>query len=606
MTHFRNCFRLALIAATLITASSAIAQNAQVAVNAGEALQTQAIKPETDAIKLKPAIVRSESLDLSRVGVQTAQPTPLSLADAVRRALEANNTIEVTRGDVRFQATVVEAQRGLFDPVFTATPTFTQNSTTGSAATHDFRVNSNLRQLIGPGGGDYTAFFNNSRTENAFAQAQVTSGSITSSSSAIYSSGLGVNYNQPLFRNFGIDSRRQQLRIAKRRLEETDLDFRNQAITTIQQVQRSYWDLVFALRDQQNRVANVNLARENLRQVEAKIEAGASAPLERAQIATELANRESDLLLATQQVSINENTLKQLLLRDAISAEWEQSFVPTDVPTVDQTPINIDAVLKDAIDNRYELQRLKLERDVNQIDIKFFKNQTKPQIDLNTSFSLAGFSRNGTNAGFTTNLFTSPGDLAFLNGINQVRSILNSPTNPLLPIDNPIITIPPSPSFLFGGFNQSLSNLFRSDAPNFTIGVTISFPFRNRTAKANLAGARVTEEQLAARTRSEEQVVVVEVRNAAQAVETARQRVAVAITARENAEIQLEGERKLYEAGKSTTFLLFQRENELTNARNAEISSQTDYRKALADLQRATSTTFRDLNIDIQSPVAIH
>ena len=140
--------------------------------------KTQAIKPETDTVKLKPAIVRSESLDLTRVGVQTGSATPLSLTDAVRRVLEANNTIEVTRGDVRFQATVVEAQRGLFDPVFTATPTFTQNSTTGSAATHDFRVNSNLRQLIGPGGGDYTAFFNNSRTENAFAQAQVTSGSI--------------------------------------------------------------------------------------------------------------------------------------------------------------------------------------------------------------------------------------------------------------------------------------------------------------------------------------------------------------------------------------------------------------------------------------------
>jgi len=601
MTHFRTCFPLALIAAMLITASSAVAQTAQVAVNAGEVLKTQAIKPETDAVKLKPAIVSSEPIDLTRIGVQTGQPIPLSLTDAVRRALEANNTIEVTRGDVRFQATVVEAQRGLFDPVFTATPTFSQSSTTGSAATHDFRVNSNLRQLIGPGGGDYTAFFNNSRTENAFAQAQVTSGSISSSSSAIYSSGLGVNYNQPLFRNFGIDPRRQQLRIAKRRLEQTDLDFRNQAILTIQQVQRSYWDLVFALRDQQNRVANVNLARENLRQVEAKIEAGASAPLERAQIATELANRESDLLLATQQVSINENTLKQLLLREAISAEWEQSFVPTDQPTVDQTPINIDAVLKDAIDNRYELQRLKLERDINQIDIKYFKNQTKPQIDLNTSFSLAGFSRNGTNAGFTTNLFTTPGDLRFFNAINQLNTLQGLPL-----LINDQIVVPPSPPFLFGGFNQSLSNLFRSDAPNFTIGVTISFPFRNRTAKANLAGARVTEEQLAARTRSQEQVVVVEVRNAAQAVETARQRVAVAITARENAEIQLEGERKLYEAGKSTTFLLFQRENELTNARNAEISSQTDYRKALADLQRATSTTFRDLNIDVQSPVATH
>ena len=113
------------------------------------------------------------------------------------------------------------------------------------------------------------------------------------------------------------------------------------------------------------------------------------------------------------------------------------------------------------------------------------------------------------------------------------------------------------------------------------------------------------EEQNEARIRSEEQVVVVEVRNAVQAVETARQRVVAARTARENAEIQLAGERKLYESGKSTTFLLFQRENELTNARNAEIRAETDYRKSVADLQRATATTFRENNIDVVSPVKI-
>jgi len=146
--------------------------------------------------------------------------------------------------------------------------------------------------------------------------------------------------------------------------------------------------------------------------------------------------------------------------------------------------------------------------------------------------------------------------------------------------------------------------LFRTDAPNFSLGMTISFPFRNRTAKANLAGARITEDQIAARVRSEEQVVVVEVRNAVQAVETARQRVASARTARENAEIQLEGERKLYEAGKSTTFFLFQRENTLAAARNSEIRAETDYKKAVSDLQRATSTTFREKQIEIESPIA--
>jgi outer membrane protein TolC len=72
--------------------------------------------------------------------------------------------------------------------------------------------------------------------------------------------------------------------------------------------------------------------------------------------------------------------------------------------------------------------------------------------------------------------------------------------------------------------------------------------------------------------------------------------------ARENAEKQLEGERLLFESGRSTTFLLFQRENSLTNARNAEIRAETDYSKAVADLQRATSTTFQINNIEVTSP----
>lgn len=599
MIFIRKCFPLTVIAATFAVTSIGSGQTPQISVNSAE---TNAVKLTTEKGSTTASAVtaRPESLNLSRAGVQTAQPIPLALIDAIRRALESNNTIEVSRGDVRLQETRVMGLRGIYDPVFTATPNFTKNQTTGGTATDDFRINTNLSQFIGPGGGNYQAFFNNSRTENAFAQAQVTSGSISSGSSAIYSSSLGVNYTQPLLRNFGIDTRRQQLRIAKKRLEQTDFDFRRGAIDTINQVQRVYWDLVFALRDQQNRVANVNLARENLRQIEAKIDAGSAAPLERAEVATELASREADLIIATQQVSITENSLKQLLLPDAISAEWAQSLVPTDQPTVGLTPVDMDAALKDAMDNRYELRRLKLERDINQIDIKYFRNQTRPQIDLVTTFSLDGLSRSP--ASTTDTIVPLIGGDPTLNANAFLLSTIRT-LNPGANIVVPTVVIPGTASFLAGGFNRSLANIFRSDAPNYSIGATISFPFRNRTAKANLAGARVVEEQLAAQTRSQEQVVVVEVRNAVQAVETSRQRVLAARRARENAEIQLEGERKLYEAGKSTTFLLFQRENALTNARNAEIRAETDYKKAVGDLQRATSTTFREYNIEVQSPL---
>jgi len=553
---------------------------------------------EDDAAK-KSVGMSFDKPNLTRLGVEPGRVVSLTLDEAIRRALQSNNNIEISRDDVRFQETQVRSILGSYDPVFTAVPTYTRNSTTGSQATSDFTANTSVDQLLRTGG-RYTAFFNNFRTENAFNQAQVSSGSISNGTSAIYSSSLGFRYTQPLWRNLKVDNARRNLRIAQRRLQQTDAEFRTQAIDTISRVQRSYWDLVFALKDQQNRVANMNLAQENLRQVEARIAAGAAAPLARAEVATELASREGDVLLATQQVGIAENALKQLVLRDAVATEWAEAWLPTDQPTtISATPINMDEAIKDAMDNRNELRRLKFVQDINNIDIAYFKNQTKPQIDLNTTFSLDGIAQGGTNEAITTNLFTSVGDLALLNGINQVRVL---PSIGLAPVANPTIVIPPRPEFLFGGFGRSWSNMFRSDAPNYSVGVTISFPFRNKTAKANLAGAVIKNNQIDSQIRAEEQVVIVEVRNAVQAVETARQRVLTSRRARVNAEIQLEGERKLYDAGRSTTFILFQRENALANAKNAEIRAETDYSKALADLHRATSTTFRVNNIDVATP----
>jgi outer membrane protein TolC len=540
--------------------------------------------------------------NLVRVGVDSSSTVSLTMDDAIRKALENNNSIELTRDDVRFQETEIRRVLGLYDPVFRISPTYIHNSSTGSAATNDFFANTSFLQSIRPGGGNYEVFFDNARTENAFSQAQTTGGTAASvGTAAIYSSSYGARYTQPLFRNFKIDQTRRALKIAKRRLEQTDADFRRQTIDTIAQVQRTYWDLVFALRDQQNRVANLELSKENLRQVEARIAAGAAAPIARAEVQTELATREGDVLSATQQVSIIENALKQLLLRDSTNPEWTSSYVPTDKPAFSVDTVNLDNAIKDAIDNRFEMRRLRLERDVNKIDIDYFKDQTKPRVDFNATFSLNGLSRGaGITTPTTVKQFTG-NDEILRERVNFLLTNAGQPT-----ILNPDIPVPGIPAFLVGGFNRSLANTFRSDAPNYQFGVTIEFPWRNRSAKAALAGARVTETQIQTRVRQEEQVVMVEVRNSVQAVETARQRVLTARRARESAEDLLKGERALFDAGKSTTYFLFQRENSLASARNAEIRAETDYNKALADLQRATSTTFQMNNITVDTPTNDH
>ena len=552
---------------------------------------------------------------LTRVGVSQSATIPLSLNDAIRQALQNNNTIEVARDDVRIQETQLRAYFGFYDPTITASPLYSRSATNGQDASNDFRINSDVTQQIRPGGGNYSVFFNNSQTGRASQNNTIfnqTSG-IAAASNTTYFSNLGISYNQPLFRNFNIDNQRRQIKIQKKRLQQSDADFRRNTIEVITQVQRGYWDLVFALRDQQNKAANLNLAQENLRIIEVRIEAGAAAPLARAEVATELANRETEVISATQQVAIAENNLKTLLLREPTSSDWSKSYVPTDNPVFSFEPIELEAAVKDAVDNRPELQRLRLQNEINDIDISFFRNQVKPRIDLNTSFSLGGLAfGDQLLAGGTSTfplIFGDPATNAnafLLNSINDTRAQisalhnLNPPLNPIVPPD---ITAANTPSFFSGGSFRAFQNLFRTDSPSFSIGFTFSFPIGNRTAKANLAGANITQEQNDAQMRSQEQTIIAEVRNAVQAVETSRQRVLSARSAVENAQIQLDGERKLYEAGRSTQFLLFQRENTLANARNSLIRAETDYNKALADLQRATSTTFRTNNIEVEPPI---
>ena len=543
---------------------------------------------------------RKASRTLERIGVDPRQTRTLTLNQAIRLALSNNNSIAVARDDVRIAESGLRSLEGFYDPGFTVNPSYDRNQTNGQVATNDLRFNSSFDGNIKQGGGTYSVFFNNTRTENAFAQIQATAGNFSgSNTTALYFSNLGVRFTQPLLRDLSIDQTRRQIKIQKKRVAQSDADFRRQTIETISQVQRAYWDLVFALRDQQNRVANLNLTKENLRQVEARIKAGAAAPLQRAEVNTELANRESDLLVATQQVSVAENALKQLLLKDALASEWAESYVPTDKPVFSTDPINLQNALRDAIANRPELNRLRLEQEINDIDLDFFSNQTRPRLDLTSTFSLNGIGQSGADS-------TTPFSVPLISGLpttNADAFLLSElrRLNPNSTIDVPDVLVPPTPTFLTGGYTQAVRNIFRNDARNFSVGVTFTIPLRNTTAKADLATAKYQESRIKSQMRSQEQSIIAEVRNSVQAVDTARKRVLTARRARENAEIQLEGERKLYDVGRSTTFLLFQRENALTNARNAEIRAETDYNKALADLQRVTSTTLTTNNVVVDS-----
>ncbi len=546
--------------------------------------------------------------NMTRLGVTSDNTLTLSINDAIKRALENNSDIEVARDDVRYSETQLRSLEGVFDPIFSITPqidkritpvqnVFAGAGSSGQVSNTVLTLSPSIDKQFSTGGGNYQLSFSNNKT---------TTSATNSTLNPFYSSNLSLTFTQPLLRNRSIDNNRRQIRIQKKRLEQSDADFRLRTIDVITQVQRAYWDLVFALRDQQNQLENLNLTRENLKNVEAQIAVGVKAPLERAEVQTELANRESALLLAVQSVSVAENSLKQLIFKDSTAPEWMAQITPTDSPKIDAAPISLVDALKEARENRPELRRLRLQNDINKLDLQYFKNQTKPQIDLQTTVAttgLAGTARATTIApGTLVPLIDGDPNLvanAFL--LNQIQDIQRRASFPVA--TSPLVATPSlAPSDLVGGYGKTLSNLFGLKTYNIAVGVAIQIPFKNQTAEANLAGARIQKEQLEASTRSQDQVIEVDVRNSAQAVETSRLRVLSAREARINAELQLEGEQRLYQVGRSTTFLLFQRQNALTNARNSELRAETDYNKALADLQRATSTTLRANNVIVDTP----
>ena len=169
----------------------------------------RAIEPETETTT---PTVSSPSI-LNRIGTDAAQSQSLTLNDAIRKAFDNNNNIEIARQDVRFAETQLRSLLGVYDPVFTVSPTYNNNvqpqtSTLGGAdlsgvtKNNSFTVDSHVNKLLKKGGGSYNVFFNNSRnsTSSTFSQLNPT-----------FSTNLGIQFTQPLFRTRGIDQTRRQI-----------------------------------------------------------------------------------------------------------------------------------------------------------------------------------------------------------------------------------------------------------------------------------------------------------------------------------------------------------------------------------------------------------
>jgi len=398
-----------------------------------------------------------------------------------------------------------------------------------------------------------------------------------------YPTALTFSYTQPLLRGLKIDNSRRQIEIARKNLSLTDAQFRQRAIDTITNVQRAYWDLVFALRSLQVQRDAVTVARTQLEHNKRLVAEGQLAPIDVVAAEAQISTYEQGVFSALEGVSRSENNLKNLIAQNQKAPIWTESLVPTDAIDLAVPEVSLPDALKTAMENRPELQQSNVLSEINKIDQRYFKDQTKPGIDLVGTYGLTGLAGSISTAG--VNPFTASS--------LQVRQRVDE-LSTLAGLD-PLPAVPPqtfSPELL-GGYNQSLQNLLANRYNNFRVGVQISLPLRNRTAEAQLGRSLVEGERIGTQREQLEQTIQVDVRNALQTMRSSEARLRAAVATREANEQQFASEQRKLDAGQSTVFLVLERQTSLTEARGRELQAQTDLNKAIADLQRATGNALR-------------
>ena len=533
--------------------------------------------------------------ELGRVGVDMMNQKPLTLREAITLALENNKDIEVTRQNVRISEFDLRGADGVYQPRFLA-QTFYERSTVPTASFFGGGANGEITQsgltsnvqLQGSErrfGGNYLVQFNNSR---------VASTNLFNTLNPTFTSNLSFQYTQPIFRGRRFDQNRRQIEIAKRNLSLTDTQFRQRSIEIIVNVQRAYWDLTFALRNLGVQRDGVKDAKDQLEHNRRLVEEGQLAPSDIIASETQVANFEQNVYAALDEVNRAENNLKNLIAESKSDALWSASIVPVDPVDLDAPATTLPEALDAALGNRPELETNEVQRDINRIDQRFFREQTKPQIDLVATYNLAGLA--GT-ANEGINPFNS-NDATRLT-INDVITRLNSIT----PNSPPIPQLPPTPtqtvsSNLTGGNFSSLTDIFANRYPTFRVGVQINLPFASRTAQAQLGRSLVEGERIETQRGQLEQSIQLEVRNALQSIRTSEARLRSAAISRENSERQYSSEQRKLDAGQSDVYKVLERQTALTTARSNELRAQTELNKSIAELQRATGNSLKANNVE--------
>jgi outer membrane protein TolC len=516
----------------------------------------------------------------------------ISLQQALSMALANNKDIQASRID-RDEAdyNLIGAQ-GLFDPLASATGQWQKQiipvasslggSATGAVLTKIWQTDPTVSGSLPWFGGTYRTDFNSQRTftNNTFATLNPQ-----------FPSSLNFQYVQPLWRGLRYDSNRHSIDVARKNRSLTAEQFRQRVMSVVQQTEQAYWELVYAYNSLQVQLEAVDIARQQDESNRRQEQQGLLAAIDVVAAQTQLANFELNAYSAQAALTRAENTLKTLMLADRTSPMWASALIPMTPDTASVPVIPLADAVAEALANRPETAEVQISGDINQSDTRFFREQTKPQVDLVGSYTRAGLA--GSQVIQTVNPFTA----SFGPLIDRLNLLSASSGLQPITLSGGGGTTPP---LLVGGYDQSLSNLWAGNFPTTQVQLRVSLPIRNRTTEANLSRSIAEGRRIKNQKEQLEQAIEGDVRNAMQGVQSAQLRLEAARVQRQSAEEQYQSEQRQFQAGTSTLFLVQQRQSTMIAARSQERRAEADLGQSIAAFELSTGSNLREHNITLR------
>ena len=486
----------------------------------------------------------------AQTGTNSVATRPMSLTDCLQQALLQNFDVQIQRYNPQISLYDLRAAYGGYDPTFSISgqhnydvspsrfSTFTTNPTPATVSDEN-SFNSGLTGELPLSGLQYTFSGNISETygnnglpfDNSFGS-------------------IGVTLTQPLLKGFWIDTTRLNIRVAKNRLKYSEQGLRLQLITSVTAVVTAYYELIFAQQNVQVQQQALDLAQTQLDQDNQRVQIGTLAILSVQQDESQVAQAKANLIAAQSTLDTDQNALKNLLTDDY--SKWHDVDIqPTASLEAAQQQFDLQDSWSKGLAERPDLLQAKLNVEQQGIQLKYYRNQLFPELDLIGSY---GF--NGASSG--------------LNGANSQ-------------------------------YDPTIDQIGSGNAPYYSYGAQLTMPLSNIGPRNQYKSTKATLQQILLQLKQLEQNVMVEIDNAVKQAESDYQSVEATKQARIYAEAALDAEQKTYGVGKATTFEVLTYQNNLTAARSQEIRALANYDEALATLAQQEGTILEQYNINLKA-----